>query len=251
MFTTDDRAVALTEGIIDDPLFPVFLIAGKTFEDDSVCPGLKKVIQHPELCLNVSFWRDIPCGYSYKRCTGNIPGQCTLGSFCDCKAKCCRPCADNSNRVCPVKHSECKQGDMWMCRDNSQCIHYSLVCDGHEQCMDKSDEGTELCGQCPPTLNLTDRHHGNPLLLTAIFSCRHRYTKRAICAVPCNQRDDLCENYEDEICDDSTDLSLSIVAGCLIFTFLLSEAVYRFSKSPESGKRIKCKSYTAGAMNYF
>jgi hypothetical protein len=35
-------------------------------------------------------------------------------------------------------------------------------------------------------------------MLNASFSCKHRYTNTWICAAPCDGRDDLCENFEDE-----------------------------------------------------
>ena len=61
------------------------------------------------------------------------------------------------------------------------------------------NENKEICLSCP-------RDFGWPSgkAKFATLSCRHRYTKRPICAVPCDGIDDLCENFEDERCNDSS-----------------------------------------------
>ena len=42
------------------------------------------------------------------------------------------------------------------------------------------------------------RYFQDQLGVRATFPCLHRYTGRAICAVPCDGIDDMCENYADE-----------------------------------------------------
>ena len=51
------------------------------------------------------------------------------------------------------------------------------------------------------------------------MSCTHRYTNSLICAVPCDGRDDLCEDYADEVgCKPSyfTTLLGSLASGAIL-----------------------------------
>ena len=100
----------------------------------------------------------------------------------------------------------CKLPWMFNCSDSHHCIHKDLVCDGHVQCDDGSDEDEDLCKVCPTPGK-------NP---AATFSCIHRYTNKRICAVPCDQKDDLCKNNEDEICELLSKSYLALIAGILI-----------------------------------
>ncbi len=38
---------------------------------------------------------------------------------------------------------------MWTCADNKTCYDNALVCDGHTQCSDGSDEDIHVCNICP------------------------------------------------------------------------------------------------------
>ena len=109
----------------------------------------------------------------------------------------------------------CAKPFMVMCRDNLTCIHQDLFCDGNSQCKDDSDEDPLVCEKCP-------RNFGFPKskLASATFLCSHRYTKKAICSVPCDGEDDLCLDNADEICQDRNVLltigfSLFLL-GCII-----------------------------------
>ena len=76
-----------------------------------------------------------------------------------------------------------------------------LVCDGYEHCYDGSDEDESMCSACDrnfgyPTLTIdNNKFIKDPL---ATYACRHRYTAKWICAIPCDQKDGLCLNDEDE-----------------------------------------------------
>ena len=124
--------------------------------------------------------------------------------------------------------------DMWTCEDGSQCIHYSLVCDGHIQCNDESDEALSLCGQCPLQLELNDTKIMKELS-QAIFQCKHRFTGRPICAIPCNNRDEFCSNYEDEqSCFNKIFLPMVVTVSCLlVVTFIVAEIFFRIEERHE------------------
>ena len=137
-------------------------------------------------------------------------------------------CNDYSEVICKSSYSQgCNETVMYKCAENQTCVHQSLVCDGRPHCPDASDESEALCSQCP-------RSFGFPVdkLSSATFSCRHRYTGRRICAVPCDGHDDLCLDFEDENCDPGSNPFLfAIVAVFLILTVLLGEVFYRLRES--------------------
>ncbi len=113
---------------------------------------------------------------------------------------------------------------MFQCKDESKYIEENLFCDGHVHCPDASDEDPNECGNCQRTFGYpADRKK------YATFRCRHRYTNRSICAVPCDARDDLCMNETDEDCSHGSEgdkfvfglvlLVISVVCGELAFVY--------------------------------
>jgi hypothetical protein len=102
--------------------------------------------------------------------------------------------------------------DYFPCSQEEVCIHESLVCDGHKQCEDGSDE--EHCDICPRV--------NSKLQKSKTFRCFHRYTMLPICANPCDGLDDLCLDYSDEQCQGvPTWLSMtSVVVAILSFTLI-------------------------------
>jgi hypothetical protein len=131
-------------------------------------------------------------------------------------------CLDNSDhRLCPG--SKCKNNpDYFRCKDDKFCIFNSLLCDGHFQCEDKSDENEEICSVCPTTNSTKER--------TRTYSCKHRYTGTPICANACDGIDDLCAGYTDEDCDGLSFLYIMLHIGVGIIFFssigMLSEKCY-------------------------
>ena len=145
------------------------------------------------LCGNVTFWNTIDrvnpsCGYA---CSGFHPGQCVPKSnVCDNDTHQYRlldkdNCLDKSDEVCEDK-GKCHDFGYWFCNDSSQCLHPELLCDGHYNCNDKSDEDPERCGTSDCALQSS-----------ASFSCPHRYTGVPICASLCNNVIE-CVNGVDE-----------------------------------------------------
>jgi len=62
----------------------------------------------------------------------------------------------------------------------------------------------------------------------ATFLCKHRYTGKLICAVPCDGEDDFCEDFKDENCQVSPFVTTIILAAVLlIVTMILSEPIFR------------------------
>jgi hypothetical protein len=96
----------------------------------------------------------------------------------------------------------------FQCRDKKFCIYKHLVCDGYTHCDDESDEDEDSCKICP--------HVNSVLRKSQTFSCRHRYTKRPICAAPCDGYDDLCHGYSDEDCKGISFWVIMVFVGCLI-----------------------------------
>ena len=88
--------------------------------------------------------------------------------------------------VCPT--SDCDTDTHFLCRDNRTCIHNSLLCDGHEQCLDGSDED-EYCSVCP----LAPRHTRQ--VQPVIGHPPRRATEWRANTFRCKHRDDKLENY--------------------------------------------------------
>ena len=189
-----------------------------------VCPLLTTILQDRRLCTNPNLWEGVDCNYSRDIRCSNLPGKC-LEVFCMCGQRC--GCKDQSHMVCDnsadCKECRCRDQAMWTCRDNATCVHKALICDGHEQCADGSDEEEAVCSQCP---------HGMSLNSAATFSCTHRYTGRKICAVPCDGVDDLCLDNEDEQCKGFGFLIVALLTVFLILvTMVVGEFLFQLEES--------------------
>eukprot|EP00092_Neocalanus_flemingeri_P028074 GFUD01030481.1.p1 GENE.GFUD01030481.1~~GFUD01030481.1.p1 ORF type:complete len:932 (-),score=145.52 GFUD01030481.1:109-2904(-) len=194
-------------------------------------PKLNDREEYKMFCRNNTFWESLPCPSmttaagveKYSRCRGNTPGKC-FKEDCSCREPSCTAlgCPDNSEHICPVEHSFCGNQFMWTCLDNKTCVHHSLRCDGYQHCQDGSDESNQFCNYCP-------RSFGYPIKNREIatYRCIHRYTGRQICSVPCNDKDDMCKDMEDENCDEkyyvATALSLVGIAAISIGIFFFTQ----------------------------
>ena len=198
------------------------------------------------LCTNLTFWRDVPC--PVRRCSGNWIGQCEINvridgrqerslSFsepCDDLKGSCR---DKSEVICPedyfnydLNSTSCEQHFMHKCKTLPVCIHQDLVCDGLIHCPDGSDEDDGTCSQCPKPFG-----HPSQKILLATFSCKHRYTNRSICAVPCDGEDDLCMGFVDENCDLGSTIYIALIVGFfLIIVSITGELFFHFLKREPS-----------------
>ena len=150
-------------------------------------------------------WTDETGGKIYAG-SGNSPG---FNSYSSYDKKHSEPgsnsiayCPDLSDIVCGI--ADCIDSD-FRCKDNSSCIHASLVCDGFINCQDESDEDEKYFSSCPLKHGDSYPRKLESEKLANTFTCKQRYTGKNICAIPCDGRDDLCTGYEDEInCDDLT-----------------------------------------------
>ncbi len=205
----------------------------------NVCPQLISTMKNELLCQNKTFWQNKPCDSPFgdKRCSGNYPGECSFGRgiafkkrslaiFDPCLLTEIEPfkdhlCKDISNFICNKNayQNACNQGHMHLCKDNLTCIHNNLVCDGYVHCPDGSDEVDEICMKCPCTF-------GFPMekLKDATFPCKHRYTQKFICSVPCDGKEDLCLDSEDENCQgDAIIVTVSVGILLILTTVIIGE----------------------------
>jgi hypothetical protein len=184
----------------------------------SDCPILLKTLNNEKLCQNFTFWRNRPCQLFYKRFAGNYPGQCIRenGNFYDNEFK--------------NKYWQ-SDGLQRKCTDNRTSIPEEFWCDGYMQCADKSDEDPEECEKCPRTYGFPkDNKH-------ATFSCKHKYTGRPICAVPCDGKDDLCLDDIDEQCSTASLKSTLFFGTALVIFSVISGELYIFCvKKSKSNK---------------
>jgi len=200
---------------------------------NSVCPELISSMNDEMLCKNKTFWQNKPCK---NRCSGNYPGEC--GVNIERAHQLLDPCpgigqgelascTDKSNLVCSrykyINRGACSKSYMKMCKDNLTCIHENLFCDGYTHCPDGSDEVEEICNKCPRTFGFpTDK------LKFATFPCKHRYTGKFICSIPCDGKDDSCLENEDENCQEET-INITAIGGFLLvlITFIIGEILFR------------------------
>ena len=95
---------------------------------------------HPELCANATFWRNMKCEGNSLRCTGRLPGECWWTNP-DGTGKICR---DQSNNIThPLKGNMCQNDTHFQCKNmkgEESCLPLTLMCDMHPQCIDGLDE---------------------------------------------------------------------------------------------------------------
>jgi hypothetical protein len=210
----------------------------------SLCPETIMSLKNPFLCKNYTFWKGKECAVKTRhrdfdvRCKGNSPGQCLyyenmayLAGFCDKSFTTYQfmreksRCEDRSDWICTFdkEKGDCEEENIYLCKNKEYCLPQDVVCDGYDHCGDGSDEDPGLCKVCP-------RDFGFPSekVQRATFLCKHRYTGRWICAVPCDGEDDLCEDFEDENCKSSPFLTTILVTlMLLIVTIMVSEPIFR------------------------
>jgi len=199
------------------------------------CPDLIGQIQNKQLCSNLTFWKNKYCNFG-QRCKGNWPGQCNSyqpilhAKYSEYYIGNPEKCVDKSDINFNNLTGICKKDFMFNCNINStQCIHRDLICNGHFDCDDKSDEDPDICSKCPPKIGYPAEK-----LKYATFPCLHRYTNRSICAVPCDGIDDLCAEFLDENCEtDPIDYTLFFIFSLITITIIVGEFVLLYEKKKE------------------
>jgi hypothetical protein len=174
-------------------------------------------INDPVLCGNITFWNSTIREKSHCEiaCSGTYPGQCTTDlNVCDgdtsigngnCKDKSDEICEKNVNFEEDKGFEEmCNEHGYWYCKNQKQCIHQELKCDGVINCKDSSDENETMC-------NTSECSH-DP---SKSYSCPHLYTGVQICASRCNNIKECQDGLDEMSCDDS----MIIPSFVLIFLF--------------------------------
>ena len=200
----------------------------------SECESLLDLIDNDIFCKNLTFWQNKTCNREMTRCRGNVPGQCVVDKFTKLEEVCnynshapentmmfmsfenaqVPDCIDRSDHF-KCMGSDCDPKDWVLCKEGVMCIHEGLICDGHNNCPEGSDEDQSVCEKCP-------RETGHPYgrSKSATFSCLHRYTNKTICAVPCDGIDDLCKDQSDELCESDPLYKIVGVVFCF-FMFII------------------------------
>ena len=204
------------------------------------CPSLLKTSNNEKLCKNFTFWKNRPCNFLIDlkdfifisnnkslelfdeffdyfekdfrekeliptRCTGNYPGHCQI--------------CDKSNYIADFDFNF---GHTIKCHDNITFVHEELWCDGYIQCPDGSDEDPKECGNCQRTYGFPKNK------ISATFSCKHKYTRKPICAIPCDGKDDQCLDDIDEHCTSATITSTMTFGIVLVIVSVFAVELYNF-----------------------
>jgi hypothetical protein len=207
----------------------------------SDCPQLLKTFNNEKLCQNFTFWSNRSCPQIYKRFEGNYPGKCIekgdkevlsyLKNFRDHGSPGLKTWLKNFKSL--KKYKKKLLDDFHRkCKNNITYIKEELWCDGYTQCPDGSDEDLSDCGKCPRTYGFPKGYKH------ATFSCKHKYTGRPICAIPCDGKDDLCLDDVDEQCS-SASVKSTLLFGTLlvIISLILGELYLSYVKKNVSKKR--------------
>jgi hypothetical protein len=177
------------------------------------CPMLLKTLNNEKLCQNFTFWSNRTCPKKFFRSTGYNPGKCypekTHTEFLD--------------QIRPYYYEN--NGIIRKCNNNKTIIFEADWCDGYVHCPDGSDEDPNDCGKCPRTYGFPkDRKY-------ATFSCKHKYTGRLICAVPCDGKEDLCLDDVDEQCSSASITSTLLFGTALVILSVIAGELYIWYKN--------------------
>ncbi len=75
-------------------------------------------------------------------------------------------------------------------------------------------------------------------IINQILNYIHRYTKKWICAVPCDNVDDLCEDLLDEDCKiSSVNFTLTLLIVLLLVTVFLGESVFVIERPVQESEK--------------
>ena len=157
------------------------------FCNNSVNTGVG-ILQYLEICTNPQGWLGAQTKEDYLD-----PHNCW--SSCACPGPECKACTNP---------------DYFQCHQSGQCIHPSLLCDGHPQCTNAEDENYDTCRK-EYLRNHIVTHYGSLKCASAM------YPQMTTVATACNGIQECADRQDEDRCKEGSLSTTILVATSLFF----------------------------------
>ena len=162
------------------------------FHNESFCNENYPDVNSSLICTDISQWlseQDSPLSDPY-----------------NCQSSCAEPDPD-----CLA----CTNSSYFLCDQSGQCIHPSLVCDGHPQCDDGSDENLDMTWN---NINCHEKYIKNRIVEPyASMRCKSPFYNMTIYATPCDGKKECREGVDEDNCQNNSKTNLVLFpSSCLI-----------------------------------